>query len=201
MSCHPRDRRTRAPLPSRSRIHLQRREGALDPLCTRAKFDRSGHTYTVGCKKDPARGSTESVGVPKSRISSQSACCVNTDWTRPGVARSRLGPIFTDYSPCPPDREPVRGTAADDDFWVTWQLVPAVRCESGSDSIDPRMVPSEQRSSGISHNDDDRGDPGIEGLAKCGTSRSRIYANTRGRFALLERGSLRSRESSRVYAD
>lgn len=83
------------------------------------------------CKKDPARGA-ESVGVPKSRISSQSACCVNTDWTRPGVARSRLDPIFTDYSPCPPDREPVRGTAADDDFWVTWQLVLAVRCESGA---------------------------------------------------------------------
>ncbi|CAL1680244.1 unnamed protein product [Lasius platythorax] len=104
---------------------------ALDPLCTRAK-SIALTTHTVGCerKKDPAPGAAESVGVPKSRISSQSACCVNTDWTRPGVARSRLRPIFTDYSPCPPDREPVRGTAADDDFSVTRQLVLPVRCES-----------------------------------------------------------------------
>lgn len=178
---------------------------ALDPLCTRAK-SIALTTHTVGCerKKDPAPGAAESVGVPKSRISSQSACCVNTDWTRPGVARSRLRPIFTDYSPCPPDREPVRGTAADDDFSVTRQLVLPVRCESsrGPDSIDSRMVPSEQRSSGISRgwtkNDDDRGDPSRDSRNR--TSRSRNHASTRGRFALLEGGDTSfDLESSREF--
>lgn len=118
---------TRAPLP-RSRVRPAALRGSL--ILYVHEPSRSLWPHNVGRerKKDPARGGGIHHG-PKFRISSQSACCVNTDWTRPGVARSRLRPIYRLFavSSLSGTRERPRRRRR----WFLGQLMLVVRCESG----------------------------------------------------------------------
>lgn len=134
---------TRAPASALSRPSSGAAK-APDPLCTRAKsISLWPHNVGRGRKKNPAHGGGIQRG-PEFRISSQSACCVNTDWTRPGVARSRLRPIYRLFavSSLSGARERPRCRRwflGDPGSWCWWSVAnPA----PGSDSNDSRMVPS-----------------------------------------------------------
>lgn len=105
---------------------------------------RSLWPHNVGRKKDPAHCGGIHRG-PEFRISSQSACCVNTDWTRPGVACSRLRPIYRLFAVSSLSgarerpRRRRRRFLGDPGSWCWWSVAnPA----PGPDSNDSRMVPS-----------------------------------------------------------
>lgn len=179
---------TRAPLP-RSRVRPAALRRSL--ILYVHEPSRSLWPHKVGRerKKDPARGDGGIHHGPKFRISSQSACCVNTDWTRPGVARSRLRPIYRlfavsslsgtrERSPPPPTMISRR----------LGQLMLVVRCESDPGTRFERYGEwshRERRSSGTSRGyrtsmieEICRGNrSGIE------TPRSRNRTSTSGRIA------------------
>lgn len=144
----------------------------LDPLCTRAK-PIVLTTHRIGCEKDPARdGGIHRPGAPK--VSDFVTVRLLREH---GLDAARCRPLATSsylpiYSPYPPDRQPVRGTAAADDFSVTWQLVwhTVANPSSGprSDRLENGPIRS-WRSSGTCRglrSDDDRRDPSGESRIK-----------------------------------